>query len=106
MFHAGAPTLRESQNDDMRPIRLDALIRVSRLGDRDARDLRSPDQQRGVIARWAERHHAEVVREHVNIGLSGKTVMGRSDIEAVLERVRHGATDGLWPDPRGSVRLL
>ena len=79
----------------MRPMRLDALIRVSKLGDRDANDLRSPDQQRGVITRWAERHHVEVVREHVNIGLSGKTVMGRSDVEAVLERVRHGATEGL-----------
>jgi DNA invertase Pin-like site-specific DNA recombinase len=81
--------------DDMRPIRLDALIRVSTLGDRDAKDLRSPDQQRGVITRWAESHHAEVVREHVNIGLSGKTVIGRADIEAVLERVRDGATEGL-----------
>jgi DNA invertase Pin-like site-specific DNA recombinase len=79
----------------MRPLRLDALIRVSKLGDREAKDLRSPDQQRDVITGWAARNHAEVVREHVNVGLSGKTVIGRSDIEAVLKRIREGATDGL-----------
>jgi DNA invertase Pin-like site-specific DNA recombinase len=81
--------------DRMRPLRLDALIRVSMLGDRDAKDLRSPDQQRGVIRAWTGQNRAKVAREHVNVGLSGKTTLGRSDVEAVLKRVREGKTDGL-----------
>ena len=84
-----------TQNDGMRPLRLDALIRVSTLGDRDSSDLRSPDQQRDIITNWTGRNHAKVVREHVSVGLSGKTVIGRSDVEAVLERIRAGRTDGL-----------
>ena len=44
----------QSQNDAMRPLRLDSQIRVSTLGDRDATDLRSPDQQRGVIKNWTD----------------------------------------------------
>ena len=79
----------------MRPLRLDALIRVSKLGDRDSADLRSPDQQRDVIGAWAGGNRAKVVREHVNVGLSGKTVIGRPDVEAVLKRMREGKTDGL-----------
>jgi DNA invertase Pin-like site-specific DNA recombinase len=79
---------------DNKRFRLDSLIRVSQRGGREAKDIRSPDQQREIIGDWLKTNRAEVAQEHVNIGLSGKT-MDRADIRAVLERVRAGKTDGL-----------
>ncbi len=73
-----------------RKLRLDALIRQSRKSESG----RSPDQQREVIERKAAEKSAKVVAEHVGIGRSGKT-MDRADIDAALERIRAGQTDGV-----------
>src|SRR5579871_2366010 len=76
------------------PVQLDSLIRVSRVGDRDAKEIRSPAQQREIIEDWAGRNGAVIAKEHVGVGLSGKT-MDRGDIADVLRRVRSGQTGGL-----------
>ncbi|MCW3048865.1 MAG: recombinase family protein [Solirubrobacterales bacterium] len=77
------------------PLRLDAIIRVSSLGQRTLKDLRSPDQQREVIERQARGLGAEVHFHGPEINLSGKTVLDRRDVQRVLERIRAGQTDGL-----------
>ncbi|MGH2974635.1 MAG: recombinase family protein [Solirubrobacterales bacterium] len=81
-------------------LRLDALVRVSRVDGRNGDSFRSPDQQRAAIKGWAEINGAEVVEWHEGLGRSGKTVH-RADVDAALERIRTGQTDGVivaWLD--------
>ena len=83
-----------------RSLRLDALVRVSQRNGRDGDDFRSPDQQRDVVRQWAQANGARVVLEHEAIDVSGKT-MQRPDVDAALERIRDGETDGVivaWLD--------
>jgi DNA invertase Pin-like site-specific DNA recombinase len=82
--------------------RLDALIRVSQRNGRQDEDdsFRSPDQQRAECEHWAEANGAAIVAWHEGIGRSGKT-MDRADIDAAVERIRSGQSDGVivaWLD--------
>lgn len=80
--------------------RLDALIRVSQVDGRKGDSFRSPRQQREACERWAEANGAEIVAWHEGLGRSGKT-MHRADVDAALERIRAGQTDGVivaWLD--------
>jgi site-specific DNA recombinase len=77
-------------NPPMRTLRLDALIRQSRASEAG----RSPEQQREAIERWAAADGASIVAEHVGRGRSGKTV-DRLDVNAALERIRAGESDGV-----------
>lgn len=82
------------------PKRLDALIRVSQQDGREGDSFRSPGQQREACERWASANAAEIVAWHEGIGRSGKTVH-RDDVDAALERIRAGHTDGVivaWLD--------
>lgn len=81
-------------------LRLDATIRVSRRDGREGEDFRSPEQQRDICQRCADANGAEIVAWHDVIDVSGKT-MQRRDIDAALERIRSGQTDGIvvaWLD--------
>jgi DNA invertase Pin-like site-specific DNA recombinase len=81
-------------------LRLDALIRVSQQNGREGESFRSPQQQREGCEGWAGANGAEVVAWHEGIGRSGKT-MDRADVDAALERIRAGQTDGVivaWLD--------
>jgi site-specific DNA recombinase len=83
-----------------RTLRLDAAIRVSQRDGREGEEFRSPEQQREICLRCAESNSAEIVAWHHAIDVSGKT-MKRDDIDAALERMRSGQTDGLvvaWLD--------
>ncbi len=75
-------------------LRLDALIRVSRVGGRKGEEFRSPKQQREIIAREADRLGAEVFWHPPALDVSGKS-MDRADLAAILDRVRTRQTDGL-----------
>jgi DNA invertase Pin-like site-specific DNA recombinase len=82
------------------PRRLDGLIRVSQIDGREGDSFRSPRQQREACKRWAEATDAEIVAWHEGVGRSGKT-MDRADVDAALERIRGGQTDGVivaWLD--------
>jgi len=83
-----------------KPLRLDGLVRVSQRNGRSDESFRSPDQQRDECQRWADANGAKVVHWHESVGVSGKT-MQRDDIDAALERIRTGLTDGVvvaWLD--------
>ena len=59
-----------------------------------------PSQQREAIEHWAAANGAEIVAWHEGLGRSGKT-MHRGDVDAALERIRAGQTDGVivaWLD--------
>lgn len=80
--------------------RLDMVVRVSRKDGRDGDSFRSPGQQREACERVAAAIGAKIVTEHEGIGRSGKT-MQRADIDAALDRIRAGQTDGIvvaWLD--------
>jgi DNA invertase Pin-like site-specific DNA recombinase len=85
-----------------RHLRLDSLIRVSQSNGRTTQGetFRSPDQQRGVVTGWTQSSDARIVKEHESVDVSGKT-MRRDDVDAALERIRAGKTDGIivaWLD--------
>jgi DNA invertase Pin-like site-specific DNA recombinase len=83
-----------------RKLRLDALVRVSQRDDRQGDEFRSPDQQRAICERWAAANGADIVEVHEAIDVSGKS-MDRADVDAAVERLRAGATDGVivaWLD--------
>src|SRR5947209_7615725 len=81
-------------------LRLDALIRVSRVGGRSGEEFRSPEQQREICQQWADRNGAKIVATHEAIDVSGKT-MARADVDAARTRLQAGETDGViiaWLD--------
>jgi DNA invertase Pin-like site-specific DNA recombinase len=83
-----------------RTFRLDAIIRVSERGGREGEDFRSPEQQRDICKGCAQANDGEIVAWHDAIDVSGKT-MRRDDVDAALERIRSGQTDGIvvaWLD--------
>lgn len=74
------------------PLRLDGIVRVSKTGEREY--LRSPDQQKRDLHRWAKEQGHELVHVHVAIDESaGKG--GHPAIEAAKERALNGAVDGV-----------
>lgn len=75
-------------------MRLDAYIRVSRVGKREGASFISPDVQRDQIRRWAEAHGATIAAEHVDLDESGGKT-DRPGFQAMLGRVEAGATDGV-----------
>ena len=87
------------------PLRLIALIRVSRRGGRE--ELRSPDQQRATAQRWADGNDAVIVDEYISIDVSAKT-MDRDDVDAAVARIRSGEVDGIvvaWLDRFSRARV-
>jgi site-specific DNA recombinase len=83
-------------------MKLDALIRVSQSNGRKEGDddFRSPSQQREICESWAATNGAEIVQIHQSTDVSGKT-MQRADVEAAIERIRAGQTEGVvvaWLD--------
>jgi site-specific DNA recombinase len=72
--------------------KLDAIVRVSRKGDRD--NLRSPEQQEADVRAWAKRSGAEIVAVHVEVDSSGKTT-NRPALNRAKARALNGEVDGI-----------
>jgi site-specific DNA recombinase len=75
-------------------LKLDAYLRVSRIGGRRGEGYISPEVQRDAIERRARELGAEVGEIHDDQDYSGGN-MQRPAFEAALERLRSGAADGL-----------
>lgn len=75
-------------------MRLDAYIRVSKVGGRAGESFISPDVQREQIAAAASLMGARVIREHVDLDQSGGD-RARPGWQAALARVEAGETDGI-----------
>lgn len=78
----------------MKTRRLDAYVRVSRVGGREGLSFISPDVQREQIRRWAELRGVEVAAEHVDLDQSGGHI-DRPAFEKALGRVERGETGGI-----------
>lgn len=75
------------------PLRLDGIVRVSKVGDRET--LRSPEQQEKDIRRWAKEHGHEIVHVHVAVDQTGRKRNGHPAIEAAKGRALSGVVDGV-----------
>jgi DNA invertase Pin-like site-specific DNA recombinase len=75
-------------------LKLDAYIRVSRVGGRSGESFISPSVQREQIEAWAKSHGALVTWHEPELDASGGT-MKRPVFEAIMERVRAGQSDGV-----------
>lgn len=75
-------------------MRLDGYVRISRVGGREGDTFISPDVQRTRIAQWAALRGAQIIAWHEDLDQSGGK-MQRPGLDEALERVRHGATDGI-----------
>jgi DNA invertase Pin-like site-specific DNA recombinase len=75
-------------------MRLDAVVRSSREGYREAVDMRSYGEQESDIRRWAKRAGHDIAAVHVERDTSGKTT-NRAALRSVRERIESGETDGL-----------
>ena len=76
------------------PLLIDGYIRVSRVGGREGESFISPDEQRERIAAWAASRGVEIAEWHTDLDLTGG-VLSRPGLDAMMERVRSGATGGV-----------
>jgi site-specific DNA recombinase len=79
-----------------KPIRLDAYVRVSRIGDRDAagESFITVDEQKRKIGHWAAAHGHEIVRTWEELDVSGSKT-DRPMLNEVMRRIEAGETDGM-----------
>jgi DNA invertase Pin-like site-specific DNA recombinase len=76
------------------PSRMDAYVRVSRVGGRAGESFISPTQQRAQIEGWAKLRGVEIVAEHEDLDQSGGK-LDRPGLEALLARIETGETEGV-----------
>jgi site-specific DNA recombinase len=75
-------------------MRLDGYVRVSRVAGREGDSFISPQVQRDRIAAWASVQGHDVVAWHEDLDQSGGRA-NRPGLNATLERLERGETDGL-----------
>jgi site-specific DNA recombinase len=75
-------------------IRLDAYIRVSKVGGRSGESFISPEVQRAQIERWAQAHEYTLTWHEPELDVSGGT-MRRPVFDQIVQRIRSGETDGV-----------
>lgn len=69
-------------------------VRVSRVAGREGDSFQSPAEQRSVIEGWAKSRGVEVTEFLEDFDVSGGT-LSRPGLDAVMDRIRTGATDGV-----------
>jgi DNA invertase Pin-like site-specific DNA recombinase len=77
-----------------KPRRLDAYVRVSKVGDRAGAQFISPQQQLDRIQQWAGMHGHTIVKTWEELDVSGGTI-DRPLLNQVMGRIRAGETDGV-----------
>lgn len=77
-----------------KPSRLDQYVRVSRVGGRSGESFISPDLQRDQGAAWATARGVEIPMVHEDLDQSGGK-LERPGLDALMERIRAGDTDGV-----------
>lgn len=77
-------------------LRLDAYVRVSRVGDRDAagESFITVDEQKRKIGHWAAAHDHQIVQTFEEIDVSGSKT-DRPMLNEIMRRIEAGETDGL-----------
>ncbi len=75
-------------------IRLDAYIRVSKVGGRSGESFISPEVQRAQIERWSQAHEHTLTWHEHELDVSGGT-MRRPVFDQIMQRIRDGQTDGV-----------
>jgi DNA invertase Pin-like site-specific DNA recombinase len=75
-------------------LRLDAYVRVSRVGGRGGESFISPEVQREQIEAWAKVMGAKIADWHTDLDQSGGT-MSRPAFQRAYERVLRGETGGI-----------
>jgi site-specific DNA recombinase len=75
-------------------MRLDAYIRVSRVGGRNGESFISPDVQREKIEQWAKLRGVEIAKWHTDLDQSGGK-LSRPAFDRALGRVQAGKTGGV-----------
>lgn len=78
----------------MAALRLDGYVRVSRVAGREGESFISPAVQREQVERWAKLRGVEIVEWHEDLDVSGG-VLKRPGLDALMERIRTGATGGI-----------
>jgi site-specific DNA recombinase len=77
-----------------KPSRTDQCVRVSRVAGRSGESLISPELQREQGAAWASARGVEVEAVHQDLDQSGGK-LERAGLDALMERIRSGQTDGV-----------
>jgi DNA invertase Pin-like site-specific DNA recombinase len=77
-----------------KPSRMDQYVRVSRVAGRSGESFISPDLQREQGAAWASSRGVEVAVVHEDLDQSGGK-LERPGLDALMERIRAGQTDGV-----------
>lgn len=77
-----------------KPSRMSGYIRVSRVAGRAGESFISPDVQRDQIEGWAKLRGVEIVSWHEDLDQSGGK-LDRPGLNAVLEQIESGQTDGI-----------
>jgi site-specific DNA recombinase len=77
-----------------RALRVDAYIRVSRVGGREGESFISPDVQRDQINAWAAMRDATIDQWHTDLDMSGARA-DRPGLLTALARVERGEIDGV-----------
>jgi site-specific DNA recombinase len=75
---------------------MDGYIRVSRRGEREGEEYRSPEIQREEIEKWAKRNNVEIGRiPPPDENVSGAKAIKDRALETLIQRVEDGVSDGI-----------
>ncbi len=74
---------------------MDGYVRVSKTGDREGEEYRSPTIQREEIERWAKANDVEVGKILIDEDVSGSTPVGKRKLGRLIERVEGGLSEGI-----------
>jgi DNA invertase Pin-like site-specific DNA recombinase len=76
------------------PLKLDAYIRVSKIGGREGESFISPTVQRERIESWAQAQGHTLTWHEPELDVSGGT-MSRPVFDRIMERIQSGQSDGM-----------
>lgn len=85
---------RHRRNQTIKPDRVAAVVRVSKVDGREGDSFMSPDEQRDKISAYCARRGIDVVAWFDELDMSGDTTE-REGLQAALDLVYAGAADGL-----------
>ena len=94
-------------NENDKPRRLDAYVRVSEVRGRAGETFISPDTQKDKIRDWARYKGHEIAEYHEELDVSGRKA-NRPVLDEVMRRIRDGESDGVvvWKCSRFGRNLL
>lgn len=73
----------------------DIYVRVSKVGDRDDENLRSPELQEAACRKWAAAHEIAIAETVEELNVSGGKAVAERELDRLIKKVETGESEGI-----------